>query len=211
MRAARSLVPVPHVPSFALGGIETSQREPWVPPAEPVVTFLGALDVATNQDALRWFAGQVWPPVLAAVPGTRWRVVGRKPSDAVRSLIDATPRAELHADVADPVEFLRATSVAVNPAVSGWGVNIKLVEYLSVGVPVVSTDRGMAGIGLRAGEDLLVADDGPGFAAAVVRILTVAGEAVRVGLAGQATADRILDVDTSLDAMTALLEAGPAR
>lgn len=65
-----------HVPSFALGGIEASQRAPWVSPSEPVVTFLGALDVATNQDALRWFAGQVWPPVLAAVPAARWRVVG---------------------------------------------------------------------------------------------------------------------------------------
>lgn len=208
VRKARSAVPVAHVPSFALGGVETSQRTSWAPPAEPVVTFLGALDVATNHDALRWFAAQVWPLVLAAVPDARWRVVGRKPTDVVRSLVEETARAELHADVADPVEYLLATSVAVNPAVSGSGVNIKLVEYLSVGVPVVSTDRGMAGIGLQAGEDLLVADNGPGFAAAVVRLLTVAEDASRVGLAGQETADRILDVDTSLDAVTSLLEAG---
>lgn len=211
VRKARSAVPVTHVPSFALGGVEAAQRVSWVAPSEPIVTFLGALDVSTNHDALRWFAERVWPQILTAVPDARWRVVGRKPTDAVRALVADTSRAELHADVADPRAYLLATSVAVNPAVSGSGVNIKLVEYLSVGVPVVSTDRGMAGIGLQAGADLLVADDGPGFAAAVVRLLTSPEEASRVGLAGQATADRILDVDTSLDAVATLLKADRVR
>jgi glycosyltransferase involved in cell wall biosynthesis len=206
VRAARSAVPVAHVPSFALGGVDGSTRQPWSPPANPVVTFVGALDVATNQDAIRWFAEQVWPAVLTSVPGARWQVVGRRPTEDVRSLVMATPGAELHPDVVDPIEFLLASSAAVNPAVSGSGVNIKLVDYLSVGVPVVSTTRGMAGIGLRAEEDLLVGDTAPEFAAAVVRLLTSAAEANRLGTAGQETAARILDVDTSLDALAALLE-----
>lgn len=204
-RVRRSKVPVVHVPSFALGGVDAASRPVWVRPLDPVVTFLGALDVATNQDALAWFARQVWPGVQAAVPDARWQVVGRKPSDAVRALVMGTPGAELHADVEDPVVPLLASAVAVNPTVSGSGVNIKLVEYLSVGLPVVSTTLGMAGIGLRAAEDLLVADDGPGFSAAVVRLLTSTAEAARLGVAGQKTAKRILDVDASLDAMSSLL------
>lgn len=206
VRAARSSVPVAHVPSFALGGVETAERATWVAPVTPVVTFLGALDVSTNHDALHWFAQHVWPRVVTAVPDARWRVVGRKPTDEVRSLVEQTANAELHADVADPREYLLATSVAVNPAVSGSGVNIKLVEYLSVGVPVVTTNKGMAGIGLQAGTDLLVDDDGPGFAAEVVYLLTNPGAASQLGLAGQRTADRILDVDTSLTAILTLLE-----
>lgn len=205
LRKRRSKVPVAHVPSFALGRADGAKQRVWDRPADPVVTFVGSLDVATNIDAVRWFAEQVWPLVLASVPSARWQVVGRKPGEAARSIVEQTPGAELHGDVDDPVDFLARSSVAVNPAVSGSGVNIKLVEYLSVGVPVVSTDRGMAGIGLRADADLLVADDPASFAAAVVRLLTKPDVAVALGDAGRRTADRILDVETSLNLFMSLL------
>lgn len=205
VRRVRSRVPVAHVPTFALGNVNLADQPPWQRPSDPVVTFLGALDVATNHDAVEWFAQNVWPQVLTAVPTARWRVVGRKPSEQVRSLVERTPQAELHADVPDPVEYLLVTSVAVNPAVSGSGVNIKLVEYLSVGVPVVSTTRGMAGIGLRDGHELLVADQGPAFAAAVIGLLTSASRAESLGASGKATADRILDVGVSMDTFASLL------
>lgn len=205
IRRTRSRVPVVHVPTFALGNVDLADQPVWERPTDPLVTFLGALDVSTNHDAVEWFAQQVWPQVLASVPAARWRVVGRRPSEQVRSLVERTPQAELRADVPDPVEYLLATSVAVNPAVSGSGVNIKLVEYLSVGVPVVSTTRGMAGIGLRDGQELLVADEGPAFADAVIRLLTSAEQAQALGAAGKATADRILDVRASMDTFASLL------
>jgi glycosyltransferase involved in cell wall biosynthesis len=112
--------------------------------------------------------------------------------------VQKTTDAELHADVSDPKQYLRRASVAVNPAVSGSGVNIKLVEYLSVGVPVVSTSRGMAGIDLQVGKDLLAADAPSDFADQIVRLLTSAETAHQVAAAGHETAMRILDVRTSL-------------
>lgn len=211
VRAHRSGVPVAHVPSFALGGLEMANRTTWTPPAEPVVTFLGALDVATNHDALTWFAEQAWPQVLNAVPGARWRVVGRRPTDAVRAMVGRTARAELHADVDDPWAHLLESSVAINPAVSGSGVNIKLVEYLSVGLPVVSTTRGAAGIGVESGSDLLVADDGAAFATAVTRMLSEPETATRLGSAGQRTATRILDVESSFRTVLELFDRSSVR
>ncbi len=47
-----------------------------------------------------------------------------------------------------------AASVAVNPMVSGSGTNLKIVEYLAAGVPVVSTPFGMRGLDLRPDEHL---------------------------------------------------------
>jgi polysaccharide biosynthesis protein PslH len=100
-------------------------------------------------------AETVWVLVKARVPAARLQVVGRSPGPAIRTLVDKTADVELHADVPDPKSHLRQASVAVNPAVSGSGVNIKLVEYVSVRVPVDSTSRGLAGIDLPVGEDLL--------------------------------------------------------
>lgn len=205
VRSARATVPVTYVPTFALGPDWTGPEVRRRPGAEPTVVFLGALDVSTNQDALRWFATEVWPTVLRAVPRARWLIVGRKPSDAVRQLVCSTPHAELHANVPSPAVYLSSATVAVNPAVSGSGVNIKVAEYLGAGVPVVSTTRGMQGLGLRAGDDIAVEDEPGAFAARVGELLVDSAAADRLGTAGQRKAQEMLDARASLRTLANLL------
>lgn len=208
-RAPRSAVPVAHVPTFALGPRSSGGGVRWERPDHPVVVFVGALHVGTNHDAIDWFAERVWPLVLAANPEARWQIVGRSPAQRVHELVARTPGAELHADVPDPRDFLRAASVAVNPTVSGSGVNIKLVEYLSVGVPVVSTTKGQAGLGVTPGLDLRVADEPTAFADEVNHLLASPDSARTLGATGLATASRILDVRASLELMAELMERPP--
>lgn len=209
-RARRSTVPVAHVPTFALGPGTAPDAARWERPEEPIVVFVGALHVGTNHDAIEWFADQVWPLVRAANPQARWQIVGRSPAARVHELVARTPGAELHADVPDPRSYLRAASLAVNPTVSGSGVNIKLVEYLSVGIPVVSTTKGQAGLGVTPGVDLRVADDPTAFADEVNHLLASPESARSLGAAGLATASRILDVRASLEVMAELMERSPA-
>ncbi len=206
-RAQRAKVAVVHVPSFSLGPRASQQQAQWRPSTTATVVFLGALDIATNLDAVTWFAERVWPSVLHAAPSARWQVVGRKPSAAVRELVARTPATELHPDVDDPNLYLAAAGVAVNPAVSGSGVNIKLVEYLAMGVPTVSTTRGMNGLGLRAGQELLVADDPDPFAAAVTELLTQPDRAAAIGARGRQTSLAMMDTTTNLAKLAALFDA----
>ena len=210
MRATRSTVPVHYVPSFALGSRTRRPDAAWHWPAGLDVVFVGALDVATNHDAVTWFAERVWPRVRAAVPAAHWRVVGRRPTAEMHRLVAATDGASLHADVTSIEPHLREARVAVNPAVSGSGVNIKLVEYVALGVPVVSTARGMAGVGLDPGTDVLVADDPRRFAEHVVAMLTSRADAERIAAAGRAAALHILDIDSSLAGVQDLLAGRPA-
>ena len=68
VRAKRARVPVANVPSFALGTRGPTLGSSRRPSGQPTVVFLGALDVATNHDAVAWFAEHTWPLVRAAVP-----------------------------------------------------------------------------------------------------------------------------------------------
>jgi glycosyltransferase involved in cell wall biosynthesis len=47
--------------------------------------------------------------------------------------------------------------VATNPVVGGSGTNLKLVEYLAAGAPVVSTPHGARGLGGQDGVHLALA------------------------------------------------------
>ncbi|MDN5771489.1 MAG: glycosyltransferase, partial [Microlunatus sp.] len=213
LRRRRSTVPVAYVPPFALGSLDVDPAAAWRPSDSRTVVFLGALDISTNHDAIAWFARRVWPSVRRAVPEARWSVVGRRPTQAVRDLVEATPGAELHADVPDPSIQLRAAAVAVNPAVSGSGVNIKLVEYLATGIPVVSSTRGMAGLLLEHGRDLLVVDEPDRFASSVVSLLADHDAAHSIGARGRTAALDLMNTDTSLNTLSKLLSrptaAGP--
>lgn len=56
--------------------------------------------------------------------------------------------------------LLRVADVALNPMMSGSGTNLKVIEYLAAGVPVVSTPFGARGLDLVDEEHLLLAPVG---------------------------------------------------
>lgn len=180
VRAARSALPVVHVPPFAAGRRAGRAK----PRAGSTVLFVGALSVATNRDALDWFLDEVWPTVRSRVPGAGLDVVGRRPPSRWARRLERRQGVSTYFDVQTVAPHLDSAAVAVNPTVSGSGVNIKVLDYVAHGIPVVSTCAAAAALGLRPGADLEAADDPDRFADAVVATLTDrVGAAVRAGSA----------------------------
>jgi glycosyltransferase involved in cell wall biosynthesis len=202
---------VVHVPPFALA--EALSRPPAAdedPPlaagrTPPRVLFLGTLDTATNTGALDWFLSAVWPRVRSGHPTVVLDVVGRGPSPDLRRRLAGTERVELAADVPDLAPYLRRAWVAVNPVVSGSGVNIKLVEYLQAGIPLVSTTLATQGLPLEPGIHLEVHDDPQGFADAVLHLLSDRDAAGSLAIAGRRHLRELLDTRTNLARITDLL------
>jgi glycosyltransferase involved in cell wall biosynthesis len=118
------------------------------------------------------------------VPGARLSVIGREPpdlgADAVQQGIDVLGRVP---DVRP--EVLRA-SVFVAPTRIGSGIRVKTIEALALGRAVVATPLGCAGIDVRAGEHLLVAEDPEAIADAIVALLRDPVGAQRLGAAAAA-------------------------
>lgn len=177
----------------------------------PAVLFLGALDVPTNIAGLEWLAARVWPAVHEQHPGAHLEVVGRRPTRRVTELVARTPGATLHADVPAVEPFLSRACVALNPAVIGSGVNIKLMEYIHAGIPLVSTSLATRGVPLRGGPDLEVHDDPAGFAAAIVRLLENPAAAERMGRTGQEQLQVIIDPRAGLSTLAELMRYSVIR
>jgi polysaccharide biosynthesis protein PslH len=120
--------------------------------------FMGSLDWRPNQDAANLLLSEVLPAVRRAVPHATAVLVGRRPPEWLRALVEATPGAELHADVPDVRPFLARCGFLVVPLRIGGGSRLKILEALAAGTPVVSTRVGAEGLDLAPGRDLLIAD-----------------------------------------------------
>jgi GT2 family glycosyltransferase/glycosyltransferase involved in cell wall biosynthesis len=131
--------------------------------------FLGSFRHLPNQEALRWFVGNVLPLILREEPSARLIVVGSDPPPA-HSLYPAES-IDLIGFVEDIREPLAKYAVFVCPILSGSGVRVKLLEAFSAGIPVVSTRLGAEGLADGDGDICALADDPQTFAGHVLDLL----------------------------------------
>jgi glycosyltransferase involved in cell wall biosynthesis len=148
------------------------------------LVYLGSLDWKPNLEAVTWFLSTVWPLVRRAVPHARFHLAGSNPPAKLGArLRDEGIR--FLGRVPDVRDFLSSGAAMVVPLLSGGGMRVKILEAMAVGVPVVSTPLGAAGIGARDGEEILLADAPDRFADACEALLTDRGQAVGIGHAGR--------------------------
>lgn len=122
-----------------------------------------------NGDGLTWFARDVLPLVVEEVPWLRVLVTGGKVPPEIASL--AGPNLAFLGHVSDLTAAHNAARVAVIPIRYGAGVKLKTIDALSNLVPIVTTSAGVEGVPLATGAEIDIADDAPGFAAALSRLL----------------------------------------
>ncbi len=147
-------------------------RAPRVDP--PRIGFIGLYDYEPNRDGVRWFLERCWPPIEAAVPGVRFRLVG-KGTDAP----DGPKGVNLDAlgFVEDSAAEIATWSAMVIPIRLGGGTRIKIADAYSRKCPVVSTSLGAYGYGAEDGKQLRLADTPEQFAAACVDVIQNRAEA----------------------------------
>jgi glycosyltransferase involved in cell wall biosynthesis len=168
---------------------------PWVPQPERVdelvVVFSGNMEYHPNRSAVRFFRSGIWPILRARWPALIWRLVGKNPA-AVSRFTAGDPRIEVIGPVDDAIRELARARVAVVPLLAGSGTRFKILEAWSAGVAVVSTTIGAEGLPAHDGENLLVADGGPAFAAAVTRVLENTNLRRQLGESGRSLWEREL-------------------
>ncbi len=107
-----------------------------------------------------FFIGSYHPPNLEAVeiivarlapafPGVDFLIAGKACQASAERAIPANVRLLGLIDEETKSALLHGTDLALNPMVSGSGTNLKMLEYLAAGLPVLTTPHGARGLALE--------------------------------------------------------------
>lgn len=122
-------------------GIEISKKK--VVNHESNVLFIGKLDYKPNKEALNIIINKISPALLEKSKNTKIYVVGGpKPSSKISNVV-------FTGFVKDIKPFFIKSCIGIAPLFSGSGTRIKILEYASNGLAVVSTSVGCEGIDLK--------------------------------------------------------------
>jgi glycosyltransferase involved in cell wall biosynthesis len=174
--------------------------------ARPSIVFVGRLSYRANVEAVRWFATEVLPHVVEHRPEVVFEVVGAAPHRSLRRL--EGPNVEVVGPVPEVAPFYSRAQVSVVPVRLATGVQMKLIESLSLGVATVTTSNVARLAGIDAPGPCLAAEGAEDWADAVGRLLDDAALRDQVRSAGARWAVEHYDARAIADDLhTAIEEA----
>jgi O-antigen biosynthesis protein len=168
------------------------------------LVFVGGFRHPPNVDAVRWFVTDVFPAIRARLPDVRFHCIGSNTPQEIEAL-SARPGVEIHGHVVDIAPYMDGSRIALAPLRYGAGVKGKINLSMAHGQPVVATSCAVEGMHLRAGDDVLVADDADAFAEAVVRLYQDAGLWQQLASNGLRNVERHFSLDAGRDVVRRVL------
>jgi len=146
------------------------------------ILFTGNMDYAPNVDAVVYFSEVILPIIRAKCLNVKFIIAGQRPVKKVTDL--ANDYIEVTGFVKDLAATYNTASVVVAPLRFGAGTQNKVLEAMSLGIPVVCSNIGFGGLGIRSGEGAIMQTDPNAFAQSVIDILSSEDMRTRIGHAG---------------------------
>lgn len=157
----------------------------------PTVLFVGDFKYFPNKDAIRFLIKEIWPLIKRRLPQAKLLLVGKNPNQFVSSLAGGG------VIVDDQVEDIRQAysqaDIFVAPMRLASGTNIKVLEAMAAGLPVVTSSIGIEGVKAEKEKEVIVADKPDDFADQVAELLSDKKKRQRIGLAGRKLVRRLYD------------------
>jgi glycosyltransferase involved in cell wall biosynthesis len=143
------------------------------------ILHVAAMDWLPNRDGLKWFMAEVLPRLDASGLNYHMDVVGKSMPDEFLRL--SHPRVTVHGFLPDLTSVTKTAHLAVVPLRIGGGMRVKIVDYWSMGIPVIATNVGAEGLVSREAKELVIADEASDFAASIIKLTkdTEARESIR--------------------------------
>lgn len=124
-------------------------------PEKSLLSYVGNLKVAANVDILHWIISDILPKINHDVKSM---VIGKCPDD-IKEKYKGNNHVIFTGRVDNLVEYIRKSQIFLSPILYGTGIKTKILEAMSMGVPVVTNDVGAEGIEAKDGHEFWVKND----------------------------------------------------
>ena len=184
------------------------------PPASAThLVFTGVMDYGPNADAGTYLLTEILPRVRLALPDAQLTIAGRNPSAKLRALAARSGAVTITGYVDDLRPCLEHAAVFVAPLRFASGMQNKILEAMSMELPVVTSSAAADGLRIAgAGAPPIQVADAPDlFAATVVNLLRDANRRRNLGVLGRAYVQRHFDWERSASQLEACCLAASAE
>ncbi len=162
------------ISTFKAGGHDYSHNN--------VILFTGNMDYAPNVDAVGYFTEAILPLIRKEMPQVKFVIAGQRPVQKVLDL--ASEHVTVTGFIKDLAAMYNTASVVVAPLRFGAGTQNKVLEAMAMGIPVVCSNIGFAGLGIKSGEGAIMQTDPHEFAKSVTNILSSEQQRATIGNEG---------------------------
>lgn len=167
-------------------GVDAEAFKPTTEPYDPnTVCFVGRMDYFPNQQGMLWFCRDVWPRLREEHAELKLLIVGADPSREIQALA-RLPGVTVTGSVPEVQPYVQRAALTVAPLFIARGTQNKILESLSMGVPVVSSTLAAGGVDAVPEEHILTADRPELWVSQVLRLVRDPAERRRFAEAGRA-------------------------
>lgn len=153
--------------------------------SERLMLFIGDFRWVQNRDAIEWIIKDIWPEIKSQnLPVKLW-VVGRRIPDKIKNLT-SDPNVIFDENApADTYKIYEKAYVLLSPIRVGGGSSFKILEAMSCGLPVLTTNLGAEGIGAKDRVNILIAENSKGFTSSISELLKDTNLYKQIALSGR--------------------------
>ena len=181
---------------FCPMGVDLEQWKYSYSPEKPTrFGFYGGLGGKVNQRQALYSYHDIMPIIWKEIPDAEFWFIGSKPSEAIKKIPLSDARVKVTGYVEDISSVLSSMTAIFCPWEGIFGFRSRIIELMALGVPVISSPDGVAGMGLTLGEGILIADTTEAFA----KLATQLANDIKYAFEQSRAARKAVEVDFSLE------------
>jgi len=162
-------------------GVDITFFRPKKQVLENTLLFMGGTQYPPNDEALQYYFSDIHPLIKKTIHDVKIYVLCGKPPQWLIKIACKDSSIILPGFVIDVREYLNRAKICIAPIKSGSGTSLKILEYMAMEKPVVSTSMGARGLEVESYKNILIADNPHDFANKIVWLIENPKEAKKIG------------------------------
>ncbi len=163
------------------------------------LVFTGNMSYAPNVSAVGYLVNEILPIVKKTLPEVKLYIAGATPHPDVKKAADDNIIVSGWLD--DIRDAYAQSRVFIAPMRIGTGLQNKLLEAMSMGLPCITTPLANSALGAETGKEILIGHDAEELARHIITLLTDKEKAEQIARAGFDFTNRVYDWSKATEKM----------